>query len=123
MAALGDPAAGEEQTRVASEQMHAAGSTIFRPYHFALRADMCRLSGDFRGALACADEGLATAGATGERWCEAELRRQRGLALAALDASDPAAVAELEQAVTVADAQGALAFLRRAQEDLEALSS
>ena len=35
-AALGDVDGGAEKTRSASEQMQAAGTTIFRPYHFAL---------------------------------------------------------------------------------------
>lgn len=100
---------------------------MWRPFRLALLADASLQAQRWDEAVAATDEGLAQCEAYGERVCEAELHRLRGLALAAAagmgagGATDEAE-ASLRRAVSVAQDQGATLFVRRATDCLERLA-
>ncbi len=105
----------------------AEGVRMWRPFRLALLADASLQAQRWDEAVAATDEGLAQCEAYGERVCEAELHRLRGLALAAAagmgagGATDEAE-ASLRRAVSVAQDQGATLFVRRATDCLERLA-
>jgi DNA-binding SARP family transcriptional activator len=117
------PAAAAEAEEVLERAMlglRATGWRLARTYFLALRCDVHRLAGRLDRALAAVDEGLAEAAATGERYYEAELLRQRGEIVAA---RSPGSATEAEQwiqrALTVACDQGAVPLRERAAVSLE----
>jgi hypothetical protein len=117
VAAISDVDRGIREIEVASDLLRAAGTPLFRPFHLALLADAMLMAGRFGEAAGRATEGLADVQRTGEAWCEAELFRLRGVARQGLGET-VGARRDLEEAVRVATAQGALTFLARARADL-----
>jgi len=106
------------------EECDAEGVRMWRPFRLGLLADTALHAGCWNDAVTAADAGLADCAVSGERVYEAELHRLRGLALAATGpGAAQRAEASLRRAVSVAEAQGARLFLRRATDGLDRLLS
>jgi predicted ATPase len=118
----GDVERGTAEMREASGLVRDSGAGILRHVFPGFLADVWCREGRYADALAAADEGLAEAERTGERWFEAELHRLRGEALAMLDPDDPEAVTALGRAVAVAKVQGATGLLTRATASADRLA-
>jgi tetratricopeptide (TPR) repeat protein len=116
--------AGLARLRADLDACDAEGVRMWRPFCLGLLADGCCEAGRWEEAVAAADEGLAHCEASGERVYEAELHRLRSVALAETGraGADAEARASLRRAVSVATAQGATVFLRRATESMGRLS-
>lgn len=68
----------------------AEGVDVMRPYHSSLLAESVARTGDTEAALEIVTDMIDVSRATGERWFEPELLRQRGeLLLAAASRADP----------------------------------
>ena len=118
--ARGNPGPAElARLRADLDACDAEGVRMWRPFRLGLLADACCHAGRWEEAVTAADEGLVQCDGSGERVYEAELHRLRGEALASIGrtGTDEAA-ASLRRAVSVAEAQGATLFLRRATESL-----
>ncbi|MET0457644.1 MAG: BTAD domain-containing putative transcriptional regulator [Ilumatobacteraceae bacterium] len=113
IAVLGDPAAGEAGIVEGTLMAEAFGAEYLRGLFRAARAEVCLLAGRPEDALAAVDEGLLIIAANGDRCFEAELRRLRGQALAA-EGVTAEATGDVQTAISVATAQGALGLARRA---------
>jgi DNA-binding SARP family transcriptional activator/tetratricopeptide (TPR) repeat protein len=83
--------------------------------------ETCAAAGDAQAGLVAADEALEIGGGTA-LW-QAEIRRLRAGFLECVGAERADVRGELEQAIAVAERQGARPFERRAREDLERLSA
>jgi predicted ATPase len=114
----GDPQAGLDECAQALLELEATGWRINWTYFLGLLADTFRLAGRQDAALVTIQEALTEVRATGERYYEAELHRQRGELLAAEGADWGEVEAALTRAREVATAQGAVPFLRRAEHAL-----
>jgi class 3 adenylate cyclase/predicted ATPase len=79
------------------------------PHYLSLMAALQQKAGNAMSGLQLIDQAIASANATGERWCEAELHRERGelLLLAAGVEAEDQADAEFKIAIETATAQGA----------------
>jgi hypothetical protein len=121
VAATGDVERGVREIATASDFLRGAGTPLFRPFHLALLADSMLMVDRFDEAVDHASEGLAAAQQTGEVWCKSELYRLRGVARHGLGEFD-AARDDLHEAIRVATAQDAVAFLARAATDLAAMT-
>jgi DNA-binding SARP family transcriptional activator len=121
LAVTGEHEIGCDELAGAASMIKASGARMMAHVFPAFHADACLAAGRLAAALDAADDGLRAVEETGERWFEAELHRLRGVALAGLDASDPAAVTALRRAVDVATAQGAGALRARASASLAEL--
>ena len=100
--------------------LDAAGSTLFQSYFRSAQAQALSASGEHSEALRELDDALAASEASGERWCLAELLRVKGqiiLSEGRVDAQSRAA-ALFRSAVDAARTDGAVAWERRAEEDL-----
>jgi class 3 adenylate cyclase/predicted ATPase len=74
----GDVAEGLLLLRSGSAAYRATGAELWMPYHIALLARACEISGQFEEAMTLADDALWVVERTGERWLEAELNRHKG---------------------------------------------
>lgn len=100
----------------------ATGAGIAVPYFQTLLAEALGQAGRWREGLALLQEAWAQTQQGGERWHEAELHRIRAVLLAQDPQADRRQVQDsLDKAATVARAQGALSWLRRAEADALAL--
>jgi DNA-binding SARP family transcriptional activator len=118
VAASGDVDAGIAQVVAGADLAHAFGAVYMRPVFLGLLVEACLMGGRTADALAAVQDGLDAVEATGERWYEAELHRLRGETFAA-QGRPPADVRhEVDRAIAIADAQGALALRRRAEATL-----
>jgi predicted ATPase len=95
---------GIDEMRRGLAAWRAHGSELATPWFLALLAGALLRRGDGGEALRTADEALDVATRSDERWCEAEIHRTRGLALAQLGRMDEAEAA-LRVAMTRAHAQ------------------
>jgi predicted ATPase len=93
------------------------GSRIFRPICLAFLADAYAADDKPYLAHRTFEEALRTVSETGERWAEAEIHRQFGDFLARHGPS-AASIANYEQAIAVARAQGSRSFELRATTSL-----
>jgi predicted ATPase len=103
----------------------AGGAELFVPHYMALFAAACEITGQVEESLTLLDEALQVVDRTGERWCAAELNRQKGQLLLRQGYFD-AAEELYRKALRIAEEQGAklwelraamsLARLRREQE-------
>jgi predicted ATPase len=98
----------------------ASGVEYARPYFLALLAEQYRKAGDVEQGMSVLAEGLATADARGERWCEAELHRTKG-ELLLLRGEDVEAEAAFSRALAVAHSQEAKSLELRAATSLARL--
>jgi len=101
---------------------HATGARINTAFFLGLLADGERRCGHDGRALAVVEEALLVARTGGERLYESDLCRRRGELLAAHrpDRVDEAR-ASLDEAISIAEIQGAVAFKRRAEAALSIL--
>lgn len=102
-----------EALREGIERWSAWGAAVWTPYLEIALADAERHAGRVDVALAAVERALARIERLGERAWQPEGLRVRGLVLAALGRRDDA-LASLEQAAQVADAQGAPSWALRA---------
>jgi DNA-binding SARP family transcriptional activator len=117
----GDPAAGA-RLRHSLEEIQAGGAQHLVPWGLGLLAEAELLAGRPQAALSLLDDALARVARSGERMYEAELHRQRGLALLACSPPRRArARAALDTAVAVARHQGAELLEAWATESLQRL--
>jgi predicted ATPase len=117
LAEQGQTPAGVAQMRQGLASWQATGALSHRPYQLALLARALAEGGPDGEGLRCADEALALAASTGERFLEAELHRLRGeilLAGAAGPARAAAAEACFGRSLEVARRQGARSLELRA---------
>ncbi len=97
----------------------STGARLVRPYFLGLVGEAHLRLGQVPEGLATVADALATAGATGEHWWDAELHRLRGrLLLAARAPDEPGAEACFARAREVAREQGARFLALRATLDL-----
>jgi DNA-binding winged helix-turn-helix (wHTH) protein len=122
-AVRGEHAAGVKRIVEAMVAARATGTQQFQTLLHTVLADACRHAGRAAEGLTAAEQGLAIAHRTDERFCEAELLRLRGeLEFAAASAAELAdcklgkqrGCASIERAADVARAQGAHLFELRA---------
>lgn len=113
----GDPEQGLALAMEAIAAMETIRSRHFLVYLLGLLADIHLKAGHLSQAMKAADDGLATAEATGERFYSAELHRLRGELLARLR-REREAEASFRTAIALARNQGATALEHRAIESL-----
>jgi predicted ATPase len=115
LAAQGQRAEGIAQMQQGLATYRATGTEMYRPYYLALLAEGYGLGGKAEKGLSVLAEALAAVDSTGERWCEAELRRLKG-ELLFQQSPDNATEAEtcFHQAITVAQNQSAKSWELRA---------
>jgi predicted ATPase/DNA-binding SARP family transcriptional activator len=117
-AVLGD-AGGVEQMKDALAAMEGAGALMMHTHLLALLADSQRCAGMASAALQSAERGLEIAGSTGQTYGEVELHRLLGeLLLEVPPVRRVESQAELERAVELARAQGAVFYEARAEASL-----
>ena len=103
---------GLREMRAGYAQWLSTGAMVSRPLYLALQTEGLMLAGQWEGAAACVDEGLAIVDRYGERQLEAEMRRLRGeLALQRGDIIE--AEAWLKSAYALAIRQHRLGFALR----------
>jgi len=95
-------------------------SKLWRPYYLSLLAETLSAVGDIDGALAAVSEALSTAEASGERWWEAELCRQKG-ELRRSSEEDEESARWLQRALVVSRQQNAKSLELRAAMSLARL--
>jgi class 3 adenylate cyclase/tetratricopeptide (TPR) repeat protein len=79
LAALkGEPAQAVDIIRSAMADMRSTGATGYAPWYLSVLALAHAELGQFDEARRCIGEALSTMAATGERWCEADVRRRAG---------------------------------------------
>ena len=111
-----------EEIRNFVDRRAAMGTVYMRTYFLMLLADAWLTLGRPDEAQVALEDGLARAGATGERFCTAELHRLRARANQARDARDArGAEAALDAALAVARHQSSRIFELRAACDLARL--
>jgi predicted ATPase len=99
---------GMKEIRQGLAAWRATGAEYLVPYFQALLAGACALAARPAEGLRLVEDGLARAERSGERWCEAELLRQRGELLLLRGGRNRAeAEACLRRARAVAHRQGA----------------
>ena len=97
-----------------------AGVRMWRPFRLALLADACSAGAALGGSGGRGRRGPGPVRRqSGERACEAELHRLRGLALAATGREGDDAETSLRRAISLAREQGATRFLHLASEALD----
>ena len=102
--------------------MRTMQSGHFMPYLLGLLADARHKAGQHAAALAAAEEGIARAESSGERFYGAELHRLRGVLLAQRDPGRREdATASIQTAIEIAQEQGAGLLERKARASLQAL--
>jgi predicted ATPase len=111
--AAGEPGVGGRTIEEGISDWQATGARLMLPYFEALLAEAKVQEGRSGEAAALLRGALKRATATGERWFAAELHRRLGELLRA-QGDLPRARAELEAAVEVARAQGAVLWQLRA---------
>jgi predicted ATPase len=74
----GDVAEGLLLLRSGSAAYRATGAELWMPYHIALLARACEITGQIEEAMTLSDDALQVVERTGERWLEAELNRHKG---------------------------------------------
>jgi predicted ATPase len=116
--ALGDVETGAALILENAAIAHAFGAEYMRPVFHAVHAEVCLMGGRLDDAQASVDQGLAAVDASDERWFEAELHRLRGDTLALQGRPGDEVRAELQLAIAIATAQGALGLARRAEASL-----
>ena len=122
IAVLGDAAEGEARVIEGTLMAEAFGAEYLRGFFRAVRAEVCLLAGRHEDAYNAADDGLSIIEANGDRCFEAELYRLRGEALAH-DGDTAAAIDDVQKAISIATAQGALGLSRRATASLSRLQT
>jgi DNA-binding SARP family transcriptional activator len=111
------------EVRTSIDGLRSVGVTYMIHQLYAMHADACLAVGEVEDARASIDAGLALVAETGEAWYAAELHRLDAVARAAVDPSDPRALAAVDEALRVAVSQGARELARRAIATREALLS
>src|SRR6266516_2142263 len=123
LAEQGEPKAGVAEVRRGLAVYQATGAGMLRHFLLGLLAQAHRRARHLDDALAVLDEALAVSVASSEHFYQAELHRLKGELLLDLSADRLAeACKSLSQAVTVAHAQQALIFERRAAASLRRLT-
>ena len=120
--AEGSPSAGISEIIQGIAECRARQQRSNVPYHLSLLAETLHRSGRTNEGLCALAEALVVLEETEERWCEAELHRQKGallLSLATPDASEAEACYRL--AIAVAQRQGAKMLELRAATSLARL--
>jgi hypothetical protein len=112
---------GLDRMRAAIERRRAPGLRRGLVFLLGLLADSCAVAGRAEDGSAAIDEALARGEETGVDWYRPELLRIKGDILALRDPSDGSAQDCLQQAITLARAQGALAWELRAATSLAGL--
>jgi class 3 adenylate cyclase/predicted ATPase len=115
----GDTEQGLEEIRHSMVALEATGALSWVQFARYLLAQALAKAGQFRDAAQLVDQTLAALAGTSGRWCEAELHRLRGDLLLRCDAF-AAAEACYEDAIAVAERQGARLWQLRAANGLAA---
>jgi predicted ATPase len=127
LAQLGELQEGATQMRAVIDEYISMNLNTHQPHLLAWLAEALLLAGQWQAAVASLDEGMAIAGAIGQRSCDAELHRLRGVLFMHADAttlkviapdaaadSQAAAQSSFLQAIELARAQEAKSFELRA---------
>jgi class 3 adenylate cyclase/predicted ATPase len=116
----GDVEEGISLLRSGSNAFRATGAELWLPYFSALMAAACEIAGQLEEAAVLLDDTLQIVEKTGERWLEAELRRQKGQLLLRQGNSEPAEQL-YRKALGIAQEQGAKLWELRAAASLARL--
>ena len=119
-AALGSAATGIGELRDGLEEYRATGARFQRTYYLTLLAEAVGAQGQTEEGLAALDEAGALVEETGERLCEPELHRLRGVLLLREGRPTPAETSLL-RAIEMAHHQGARWWELRAARNCKAL--
>jgi predicted ATPase len=106
-AVSGSRPAGIAEMELALADLKSTGAGIRMPYYLGLLAEAYRLDGDPTRAGDLVDSALELGRRTGERWCEPELLRLRGVILQSHNRSGEAE-AHLREGLALAHTQGSL---------------
>jgi hypothetical protein len=118
----GAPERGLAMLEEAITALRTMQSGHFMPYLVGLLADARHKAGRHAAALAAAEDGIAIAEVSGERFYGAELHRLRGVLTAALDPDRrQAAETSIRRAIEIAQEQRAGTLERKARASLHAL--
>ena len=116
----GDVAEGLLLLRSGSAAYRATGAELWMPYHIALLARACEITGQIEEAMTLSDDALQVVERTGERWLEAELNRHKGQLLLRRGHSE-AAEQLYRKALSIAQEQEAKLWKLRAATSLARL--
>jgi DNA-binding NarL/FixJ family response regulator len=112
----GEPERGLPEMDAGMTGHRMTGAALNTALFLALLSDGRRQAGDADAALDLIDEAIALGAMSADRIYEADFHRRRGELLSARDPGRLAdAIAALNTAATIAEAQGMVAFERRAQ--------
>ena len=78
MALAGEPAPAVEIITAAKADMRSTGATGYAPWYLSVLAHAHAELGELDEARRCMSEAVAAMETTGERWCEADVRRRAG---------------------------------------------
>jgi predicted ATPase len=102
----GEVEEGISLLRSGSTAYRATGAGVWTPYHTALLATACEITGQIEEAVTLLDDALQIVETTGERWLEAELNRHKGQLLLRQGRTE-AAEELFRKALSIAEEQGA----------------
>jgi predicted ATPase len=113
--AVGDTVEGISWIEDGIRDFRAGGAIVGLPYLVGIKAEALHLADRTSEALEAINEAEALGARTGERrWC-AELRRMRGVFLAAIGASESRVEASFCDAISIAKKQKSISLAKRAE--------
>jgi len=113
--ALGDTAKGISWMLGGLDDWRATGSMLWMPYLLAQKAEALHLADRTSEALEAINEAEAVAERREERWWSAELRRLRGVLLAAIGTDGAQIEASFCEAIRIAKEQKSVSLEKRAE--------
>src|SRR6202007_1547974 len=108
--ASGNPVEGVSWIDDGIRDYRTTGSILGVPYCLAMKAEALHLVGCTSEALEAIGEAEALTEMNDERWCSAELRRLRGVFLAALGAAEAEIEASFRAAIRIAKEQKSISL-------------
>jgi serine/threonine protein kinase len=113
--ALGETVQGLSWIEAGMQDWRATGAMLYLPVLLALKAEALHLADRTSEALEAINEAEALAERSEERWWSAELRRLRGIFLAALGADETQIEASICEAIRIAKEQKSVSLEKRAE--------
>ena len=97
------------------------GAVADLPIYLYMHATMLGRAHKYQAAIEVVTDAIREARATGHAYWLAELHRRRALLLSSDKAEKPAVLADVKTAIAIAEEQGAVALLHRAQRSVKEL--
>jgi len=112
---------GHEMFRAGLALLKELGTVADLPIYLYMHATMLGHARKYEAAIEVATDAIREARATGHGYWLAELHRRRALLLSGAKAETPALLSDLKTAIAIAEEQGAIALLHRAQRSVKEL--